>query len=187
MQQSSGTERSKNPCVSPGIMEAIRDRRSVRAYSAEPVSDSLVQILVDALRWAPSSGNIQARKFFFVTQPELKRKLVDACFDHAWMDQAPLLIVGCTDAVITDTYGEAGLTTFAVMDISASVQNLLLAAHESGLGACWVCAFPPDRIREIMELPEDLNPVLMITVGKPAEAPPVPERLSVDNTVQFIK
>lgn len=164
----------------------IRERRSVRAYTGEPLTEQQVRALVDALVWAPSSGNLQARKFFFVTRPELRQRLVDACFDHAWMAQAPLLVVGCTHARIKETYGEAGLETFAVMDISASVQNLLLTAHELGLGACWVCAFPPPKIAEIMELSPELRPVLLITVGRAAERPPVPERIPLGDAVEFI-
>ena len=168
------------------IDELIRTRRSYRRYTSESVPVHLFSELIEALRWAPSSGNLQARRFFFITNPDLKQRLVDACFDHAWMAQAPLLIVGCTDAAIRETYGDAGVTTYAIMDISASVQNLLLAAQARGLGACWVCAFAPDRVRQIMELPGELNPVLMITVGWPDEEPPLPDRLPPEQVVSFI-
>jgi len=169
------------------FMDTIRDRRSIRRYTDDALTSEEESTLVEAVRWAPSSGNLQARKFHFITDRELRERLVGTCFDHGWMIQAPMLVVGSVDERITEEYGEAGLTTFGIMDISASVQNMLLAAHDLGLGACWVCAFPPDAVKSIMGLPEHLHPVLMVTVGRPAEAPETPSRLRPDEVADFIR
>ncbi|MFO7768749.1 MAG: nitroreductase family protein [bacterium] len=173
--------------MSPRLMDTIRERRSIRRYTEEPLTPEQEQALVESARWAPSSGNLQARKFHFIIDRALREALVQTCFDHAWMIQAPLLVVGSVDERITEEYGEAGLTTFGVMDLSASVQNMLLAAHDLGLGACWVCAFPPGKVKEILELPDRLHPLIMVTVGTPAEEPERPSRLDPGEVAEFIR
>ncbi len=173
--------------MSPLLQDVIRNRRSIRRYTDEPLTRAQEQALVEALRWAPSSGNLQARRFHFITDRDLRERLVAACFDHDWMIQAPLLVVGSVDERITEEYGEAGLATFGVMDLSASVQNLLLAAHDMGLGTCWVCAFAPGEVKGILGLPDELHPLLMVTVGRAAEVPPLPSRLSSEQVAEFLR
>lgn len=164
------------------FMDLIRNRRSVRAFEDRPIEEEKLVDLAEALVWAPSSGNFQCRRFYFLTAPERIRAVAEACFDHAWIAQAPLVVVCCRTDAIDEHYGP-GSARFAVQDVSASIQNLLLAAHALGLGSCWVCAFDEAGMEGLLGLPEDEHPVALVPVGYPAEVPPVPGRVSRDTAV----
>src|SRR3990172_10873852 len=89
---------------------------------------------------------------------------------------APLVIVTCLSMRDMDRYPDerraSAERTMAVQSVAMAVQNLLLAAHAEGLGACWMCAplFCPDTVREAMGLPEDWEAQAVITLGYPANA-----------------
>ena len=164
------------------VLETIRERRSIRAYQDRPIAPELLDGLIQALIWAPSSGNFQCRRFYLLTGRERIRAVAEACFDHAWIATAPLVVVGCRDDRIDEHYGP-GSARFAIQDVSASLQNLLLAAWAEGLGSCWVCAFEEAGLERLLDLPPQHHPVALVTVGYPAEVPPVPERLSPHQAV----
>lgn len=77
-------------------------------------------------------------------------------------------------------------TSNCIQDTAASVQNLLLVAHELGLGACWVGAFKEEKVREILNLPDNLIPVAIVPVGYPVLTPKAPERVSRQGAVEMI-
>ncbi len=166
------------------ILDAIRSRRSVRAYQDRPIEGEKLDALVEALIWAPSSGNFQCRRFCFLRAPERIRAVAEACFDHAWIAQAPLVVVCCRTDDIDEHYGP-GSARFAIQDVSASIQNLLLAAHSVGLGSCWVCAFDEAGLEGLLGLPADEHPVALVTVGYAAEDPPMPERVGPGEAVKW--
>jgi nitroreductase len=167
------------------LLKTIRERRSIRTYTDEPLTEEQIEELIEALIWAPSAGNFQCRKFFFVRNAELRQKLQDACFNHDWIAEAPLIVVCCLDRKVEEHYGE-GSTGFAIQDVSASIQNLLLLAHDRGLGSCWVCAYDPDRVRELLSLGPELDLVAIVTVGHGAESPALTERVGHDEAVTFL-
>lgn len=157
------------------LREAILRRRSIRAFTDRPVDVDAVEALKEAVLWAPSAGNLQSRLFLFVTHEHTRRLLGAASYQAAIFEAAPLVVVGCADAAIVDEYGDRGRERYAVQDVAAAVQNLLLTAHAHGLGAVWIGAFEPDPVRAALELPERLEPIAMIPVGTAAEAPSPPE------------
>src|SRR3990167_4318617 len=79
------------------ILEAIRGRRSVRNFQKKDIPQKIVEKLIDALIWAPSAGNLQARKFFFLQDAKLKEDIACAALNQDFIAEAPLVIVGCTD------------------------------------------------------------------------------------------
>ena len=167
------------------LLEIIRERRSIRAYRDRPIEPAQLDGLIQALICAPSSGNFQCRRFFFVRSGELIRRIAAACFDHAWIATAPLVVVACRDDRIDEHYGP-GSARFAIQDVSASIQNLLLAAHACGLGSCWVCAFDEGGLERLLGLPPQYHPVALVTVGYPAEEPPVPGRVAPHEAVVWL-
>ena len=90
------------------FLEAIRERRSIRNFQKKDIPKKIVDKLIDALIWAPSAGNLQARKFFFVKDAKLKEDIADAALGQSFIAEAPLVIVGCTDSRISSKYGERG-------------------------------------------------------------------------------
>ncbi len=157
------------------LREAILRRRSIRTFSDRPVDTDAVEALKEAVLWAPSAGNLQSRVFYFVTHEHTRQKLGKASYQPEIFASAPLVVVGCTDDAIVGEYGERGRDLYAVQDVAAAVQNLLLTAHAHDLGTVWIGAFDPEKVREALALPAGLEAVAMVPVGTPAEAPAPPE------------
>jgi len=160
------------------VFEAIRGRRSVRAYTGEDVPEETVERLIDAARWAPSAGNIQPWEFVVVRRAEVKRRLSAAALDQAFIEEAPVVVVVCADEGQSSAgYGSRGRSLYCLQDTAAATQNLLLAAHALGLGACWIGAFYDEAVSGALGLPMGVRPVAIVPVGHPAEKPrPGPKR-----------
>ncbi|MDF1614917.1 nitroreductase family protein [Desulfurivibrio dismutans] len=160
------------------ILETIKNRRSIRKFRPEPVPAELVDRLQQALIWAPSAGNLQARKFFFVYNEQLKNELAAAALNQRFVAAAPLVIVACADRAIESRYGARGINLYAVQDVAASLMGMMLLAHDEGLGSVWVGAFHEDEISRLLDLPPNLIPVAMAPMGYPAKVPTAPPRVS---------
>ncbi|MEM2386238.1 MAG: nitroreductase family protein [Candidatus Bathyarchaeia archaeon] len=154
------------------VFEAIKGRRSIRAFLETDVPYEMVEKLIEAARWAPSAGNIQPWEFIIVRNPETKRRLVEAALGQSFIEEAPVVIVVCADEERSARgYGIRGRTLYCIQDTAAAIQNIHLAAHALGLGTCWVGAFREEDARKILEIPEGVRPVAIIPVGYPAESP----------------
>jgi F420 biosynthesis protein FbiB-like protein len=158
----------------------------------------LVETLLTAATYAPSAHNRQPWRFVVMTELETKTRLATAMgqklradlqADHTAeaiiaqdvarsydrLSQAPLLILLCLTMADMDSYPDPvrqkNEWLMAVQSTAMAGQNLLLAAHEAGLGACWLCAplFCPDIVRHTLALPPDWEPQALLTVGYPAE------------------
>ncbi|MFQ5803934.1 MAG: nitroreductase family protein [Candidatus Methylomirabilales bacterium] len=169
------------------VLEVIKERRSVRQFKRMPLPPQTFDALVDALRWAPSAGNLQSRKFYFVLNNGLKAQLARAALDQDFIGQAPLAVVACADHRIAWRYGERGVRLYCLMDVAASLQNLLLTAQGLALASCWVGAFDEEKVRKLLELPGDLRPVAIVPIGFPAEHSEPPPRVSREEAVVYIR
>ena len=87
-----------------GILKTIKERRSIRNFKEKEIPDDIVNKLIDALIWAPSAGNLQARKFYFVKDEALKKKIAVAALKQHFLADAALVVVGCTDSRISYRY-----------------------------------------------------------------------------------
>ncbi|RMG60998.1 MAG: nitroreductase family protein [Deltaproteobacteria bacterium] len=169
------------------VFEAIRKRRSVRRFRGDEIPEEALEKLEEALIWAPSAGNLQSRKFYFVFRRDLKEKLARAAYYQEFVAEAPLVVVACMDRRISLHYGERGLSLYAPQDVAASVQNLMLAATGLGLGSVWVGAFKEREVAEVMGLPETLRPLALVPVGYPGEDPSPPRRVSRSEAVVYVR
>jgi len=168
------------------VFEAIRNRRSVRAFTSETVSEEEVKRLVDAGRWAPSAGNIQPWEFIIVRDAKIKRRLVIAALDQTFIEEAPVVIVVCADERQSSMgYGSRGLTLYCLQDTAAAIQNMLLAAYTLGLGTCWIGAFHEEEARKVLKVPFDVRPIAIIPVGYPAEKPSAPPKRSIREITHY--
>jgi nitroreductase len=167
------------------VLKAIRKRRSIRDFQKKDIDGQIVDKLIDSLIWAPSAGNLQARKFFFIKDTKLKEKIVSAALDQGFIAAAPLVIVGCTDNKISKRYGDRGVYLYAIQDVAASIMGMMLVAHENGLGTVWVGAFIEEEVSELLSLPENLRPVAIVPVGYPSKIQSSPPRVSKNEAVEF--
>jgi nitroreductase len=154
------------------IPDAIRERRSIRAFTDREITDKEAELLVEAACLAPSAGNLQPWEFVIVRDPGLKRKLVEAAHGQSFVSEAPVVFVVCA---VPDRsaprYGRRGRELYCIQDTAAAVQNLMLTAMANGLGSCWVGAFDEARAANALSLPKGVRPVAIVPVGYPAESP----------------
>lgn len=180
------------------MRDLIRSRRSIRRYRAEAVPRDVIESLLDVAIWAPSAHNRQPWRFVVIQDDAQKAALAsamaarlradlsadqvpaeiiekDTARSYARITGAPVVIVVCMTLRDMDTYPDArrshNETLMAVQSVAMAGQNLLLAAHDAGLAACWMCAplFCPDTVQEALELADDWQPQGMVTLGYAAE------------------
>ncbi len=168
------------------LFEAIKSRRSVRAFTREDVSEEEVEKLIDAARWAPSAGNIQPWEFIVVRKPEIKRRLSIAALHQAFIEEAPVVIVVCANQLRSGRgYGARGVNLYCLQDTAAATQNMLLAACALGLATCWVGAFREEEAKKVLNPPEGVRPVAIIPVGHPTEKPMARSRRPLSEIVHY--
>ena len=180
------------------LLPLLQSRRSIRRYRPNPVPPALIEQMLTAATWAPSAHNRQPWRFAVITQARTKHKLAaamgsklrvdlaadglssaliekDADRSYQRITNAPLLILLCLTMADMDSYPDEQRQKnewlMAVQSTALAGQNLLLATHALGLGACWMCAplFSPDIVRQTLDLPADWQPQALITAGYPAE------------------
>ena len=167
------------------ILKAVRERRSIRDFQKREISKDLVDKLIDALIWAPSAGNLQARKFYFIKDESIKKQIAAAALKQHFIAEAPLVIIGCTDTRIAYKYEERGINLYSIQDVACSLMGMMLVAHDNGLGSVWVGAFHEDIVSNILRLPRHLRPVAIVSVGYPSKIPSPPPRVSTQEAVEF--
>lgn len=176
----------------------IQGRRSVRRYTAQPVAPELLEKVLEAAVWAPSAHNRQPWRFCVITGAATKERLSERMADRwrrdltadgadsafierriatsqARLTGAAALVLAAVSMEEMDSYPDERRSqaewTMAVQSVALACQNLLLAAHHYGLGACWMCAplFVPELVQDVLELPSTWQPQALITLGYPAE------------------
>jgi len=166
------------------VLETIRSRRVTRSFTDAPVSDEHVRLLLEAARWAPSSGNRYINKLVVVRNPSTITLIKPFC--PGVLGTPTLMLAICTDA-------QKGAAEQVQLDKDRSVwidigmiaMNVMIAAHALGLGACPATSFSRSAVSAILELPEWLTPDFIVQLGHPAAVtrvmrPGVRSRLSVE-------
>jgi nitroreductase len=169
------------------IFDAIKNRRSIRDFKDQVIPEKEVNALIEAIRWAPSAGNLQSRKFYFIFNKDAKEMLARAALNQHFIAQAPLVVVGCLDRKITAHYGDRGVNLYGIQDVAASVMNMMLAAHELGLGSVWIGAFNEVEVFEMLDMPHSLRPIAIIPVGYPSKIPKPTPRVLQNEIVEFVR
>jgi nitroreductase len=178
------------------VLEAIHQRRSIRSFTDQPVLEDILRQILEAGTAAPSAGNMQAWEFVIIKDPTARRKLVDTTdagrtarggiYTQEWIMQAPVVVVVCYDVKrMTGRYGRKGRTLMTIMDCMLCVENMILAAVHFGLGTCCVVGFSPEKLKELLPIPKEITPVLLVPMGYPAEDPAPPYRLPLDDLIRL--
>ncbi|MEA1940573.1 MAG: nitroreductase family protein [Candidatus Caldatribacteriota bacterium] len=146
------------------VLEAIKKRQSVRSYQDKEIPEDVLQQILEAGRLAPSAKNGQPWKFIVVKDKKLREKLVPACKNQNFVGEASVVIVGCaTNPNYKMGNGEYSYT----IDLAIALDHMSLEAASSGLGTCWIGAFYQDKVKEVLEIPEDISVVTLMTLGFP--------------------
>ncbi len=151
-------------------VSVLHRRFSCRRFTSQPLTAAEVDRLLEAAMWAPSAGNLQPWRFVVATTETLRRRLAGAAPGQRFVAAAPVVVVICAvPAESARVYSDRGVSLYCIQDTAAAAENLLLAAAELGLGACWVGAFDEVAVAASLDLPDGWRPVVMVPVGHPAE------------------
>ena len=185
------------------LQDIIKQRRSVRKFLPKSVPQDLILEVLEAAGWAPSAHNSQPWRFIILDNANVKADLAKRMAD-AWaadlkndgltaeesirlermerFANAPVLVLACLTMEglrkFPDKKRQSYERDLAVESLGAGLENLLLTANASGLGACWYCApaFCKDIVRKVLKIPESVEPSALIILGYPDESPPVPPK-----------
>ena len=166
----------------------IHERESVRNYDADrPVPQEVLRKILDAGRIAPSAKNYQPWKFLLISSPEMLVK-VKACYRREWLKDAPhiLVILGLRDQAWIRGYdGYNSVET----DVTIAMTHIILAAENEGVGSCWIAAYDPEMLRDVINPDENHQIFAMTPLGYPKAGyskPPKTGRKSLDLVVDFL-
>jgi len=148
-------------------MKEIFERRSIRRYTSEPVSEEQLTKLLKAAMAAPSAGNEQPWEFIVVRDRMLLNKIADVHPYASMLREAPLAVIICGD------HKREKYNGFWVQDCSAATENLLIEAQSLGLGAVWLGVYPNENrvkdLKKLFNIPEHVTPLCVVAVGHPGE------------------
>ena len=176
-------------------IDCIKTRRSIRKYLDKEVPDEIIKKLIDCARHAPFGGppkkEPQLWEFIIIKDKAIKEKLALDYEDRQFMKQAPVIIAVCGDKTKDPKYKDWEITC------SLAIENILLAAHDLGLGACFVTPFThheghkEDRKKLIktLNLPEHIKLISLITVGYPDPSEKIEEKelRNINEMIRFNK
>ena len=163
--------------------ELIRKRYSVRAYKAAPVEEEKLRQVLDAARLAPTAANRQPVRVIVIKTAERAAEL-NRIYSAPWFTQAPLVLCVC------GVSGEAWTRRrddkcYVDVDAAIVMDHIVLMATELGLGTCWIAAFNPDAAREVLGLPDGVEPLLFTPLGYPADQARPKTRKPLDALVKY--
>lgn len=174
------------------MIEAIRNRRSIRRFTSRPIEEDKLAEILEAARLAPSGNNTQPWHFIIVKSEEMRRKLAQSSHNQLWMAVAPVHIVCIADircrlkedaAVSLDD--DSPLLEFKklIRDTSIAIEHLVLEAENQGLGSCWIAWFEPREIAALLGVPEDKYVQAIIPIGYADEAPSARPRKPLESFI----
>jgi nitroreductase len=163
------------------LMEAIRNRRSIRKYNTKQIPREDIEYILEAARLAPSWGNRQCWRYIVVTDEAMRKKITV----RDWAAEAPVVIVGCADPTKA---GDKDGKPYYMLDMGISMEHLILAATDRGLGTCWLGGqFNEAVVREALDVPETHRVVALTPLGYPDEVPGAKDRKPHDEMVTWDK
>jgi nitroreductase len=184
------------------LFEAIKNRRSIRRYTSDPVDDKKIEAILEAGRWAPSWANTQCWRFIVVRDPEIKARVADTLMKIQLPDRVvdnpaavatntvPVLIVVCAEIGRSGGKqgpGGGGFVTdkgdWFMFDTALAVQNMVLAAHAQGLGTVIIGAFDAVEAEKVLGVPGGYRVVAIFPVGVPAQEGRAPPRKELSEIV----
>lgn len=171
------------------LQDAIKERRSIRKYKNKEVLDEVLKKIIEAGLWAPFAF----QRWFLITVREHETKsamLADFYTQgrNLHVLSAPVDIVVCCDLrdenwpeLSKKNHGKEDFKLiFAVQETAAMIQNMLLTAHELGLGACWNGSFDEKRVASVLRIPDGVRPIAIISLGYPEGKPVPPKRKGLE-------
>ena len=160
------------------IQEALLERRSIRKYTDQKITKDILNDILKAAMYAPSAMNLQAWQFIVIDEKEILIEAIKSIPYAEMLKQASTAIVVCGDYAIEKN------ESWLLQNCSAAIQNILLSAYGFGIGSCWIAIHGMDdvyaNIKKQFNLPENIVPVALISLGYPDEEVTAENRFKQD-------
>ncbi len=164
------------------VMEAIKERRSIRAFKDKDVEEEKLNKILEAGRLAPSASNRQEWRYIIVKDKSMREKLACAACNQDFIAQAPIVIVCCADT--NDHVMRCGQKCYPI-DLAISIDHMTLAAVKLGLGTCWIGAFYEDEVKKLLNIPERIRVVNLLPLGYPSHQPSPTKRKLLKEIIYY--
>ncbi len=168
-----------------GFYELANKRYSVRSYKSKPVEEEKLAMILDAARLAPTAGNRQPFQVI-VIHTEGKQEELLKIYPQSWFVKAPIILCVCG---IPDIAWKRKFDNKQYYQVDAAIvmDYMILAATDLGLGTCFVAAFYPEVAKEILSIPDNIEPILFTSLGYADDSPDIKERKSLDELIRYEK
>ena len=162
--------------------ELIQKRYSVRGYKSDAVEEEKLQQVLEAARMAPTADNRQPFQLIVIHTQGREAEL-GRIYSRSWFVQAPLVICAC--GIPDQNWVRRDGKNYNDVDVAIAMDHLILAAADVGLGTCWVAAFNPTAAREVLGLPDGVEPIAFTPLGYPADQPQPKVRKALPDLVRY--
>jgi nitroreductase len=162
--------------------DLIRKRYSVRAYKPDPVEENMLQRVLEAAQLAPTAANRQPFQLIVIRTEGREDELLRV-YPRKWFVQPPLVIAIC--GLDADGWSRMDGKSYVDVDVAIAMDHLILAAADQGLGTCWVGAFDPAAAREVLGVPQGVEPIAFTPLGYAADKLPKKKRKPLQDLVRY--
>ena len=162
--------------------ELVQKRYSVRSYKPDPVGDNELNQVLEAARLAPTAANRQPFQLIVIHTAGREAELRQI-YDRSWFVQAPVVICAC--GIPAEAWVRRDGKSYCDVDVAIAMDHLILAAADLGLGTCWIGAFDPVAARDVLRLPDNVEPIAFTPLGYPADQPGPKRRKSLSELVRY--
>ena len=167
------------------FLELAARRYSVRAYKPDPVEEEKLQIVLKAARLAPTAANRQPFQLI-VVHTEGRKSELEKIYHRPWFVQAPVIICACALGLKGWSRSSDGVN-YTLVDVAIAFDHLTLAATSLGLGTCWIAAFDVESARQVLGIPNEVDPIVLTPLGYPADSPGSKTRKPLAELVRYEK
>jgi nitroreductase len=164
------------------VLETIAARYSVRAYDSTPVDDEALAKVLEAARLAPTAHNRQAFQVIVVHTAGRGDDLARIC-PRPWFAQPPLVLA--VVSIVGEAWHRDDGKSYDEVDAAIVMDHMILAASSLGLGTCWVAEFDAVAAREVLGLPDEVEPIAFTPLGHSAQQEPPKRRLPLEQLVRY--
>jgi nitroreductase len=165
------------------VLEAIRKRYSCRAYIDKPIEQEKLDQIFEAARLAPSAKNLQDWRFVVVSEKGKKRQVAESTSQPEVFGKAGVMIAACSNTDYVMRCGQAA----GAIDVAIALEHICLQAAELGLATCWIGSFEPEKVRKVLEIPQGVAIIELMSLGYPADKAKKPSREPIENIVCYDK
>jgi len=165
------------------VLEVIRKRYSCRAYQDKAIEQEKLDQIFEAARLAPSAKNLQDWRFVVVSDKDKKRQVAESTNHPEVFGKAGVMIAACSNSNDVMKCGQA----VGPIDVAIALEHICLQATELGLATCWIGSFEPEKVRKVLEIPQDVAIIELMAVGYPADKAKKPQHEPIEKILCYEK